>query len=46
MKYFEIHYRYKATHRGDFVLHIKAVDEKDARRLAYEKIDNRVFEII
>lgn len=46
MKHFEVHYRYKATHRGDFVLLIKAVDEKDARRLAYEKIDNRVFEII
>ena len=46
MKYFEVHYRYKATHRGDFVLCIKAVDEKDAIRLAYEKIDNRVFKII
>lgn len=46
MKYFEVHYRYRETHRGDFVLHIKAIDEKDARRLAYEKIDNRVFEII
>ena len=45
MKYFEVHYRYKATHRGDFVLRIKAVDEKDARRLAHEKIDNRVFEV-
>lgn len=46
MKYFEVHYRYKATHRGDFVLRIKAVDEKDARRLAHEKIDNQVFEVI
>lgn len=45
MRCYEVHYRYKATHRGDFVLRVKAVDEKDARRLAYEKIDNRVFEI-
>lgn len=46
MKYFEVHYRYKATHHGNFILRIKAVDEKDAKRIAYNKIDNRVFEII
>ena len=46
MKYFEVHYRYKATHSGDFVLHIKAVDEKDTKRLASERLDSRVFEII
>ena len=45
MKFYEIHYRYKATRNGDFIIRVKAVDEKDARRLAHEKIDNRIFEI-
>lgn len=46
MRYFDVHYRYKTTHRGDFIIRIKAVDEKNAIRLAYGKIDNREFEII
>lgn len=46
MKDFEIHYYYKKTKHGDFIIRVRAVDEKDARRIAYNKIDNRVFELI
>ena len=45
MRYFEVHYRYKNTHRGFFTITVKAVDEADARRIAYNRIDNRVFEL-
>ncbi len=46
MTEFEVHYRYKATRRGNFTIRVKAVDKKDAKRLVYEKIDNRIYEII
>lgn len=46
MKYYEISYRYKKLKKREFTIKVKAIDEKDAKRIAYNKIDNRVFEII
>lgn len=50
MKSFVVKYRMKQT-RGKYKsriysLIIRAVDEKDSRRIAYNMIDNRFFEII
>lgn len=46
MKYYTIWYAYKSNLKRVFSLNIKAVDEEDARRIAYNKIDNRIYVLI
>ena len=48
MKYFDIKYIYKThtTHFRTFVITVRAVDEEDAKRIAYNKIDNRRFVLL
>ncbi len=46
MKSFEIKYKLKKYKRRVYSLVVRAVDEKDAKRIAYNRIDNRIFEIV
>ncbi len=46
MKSFEVKYRLKKCKRRVYSLVVRAVDERDAKRIAYNRIDNRFFEIV
>ncbi len=46
MKFFTVHYAYKSNHKFVYTLTINAIDEQDARRIAYNKIDNRIYEVL
>ena len=46
MKYFTVKYALKSNKNRIYSLTVKAVDENDARRIAYNKIDNRVYALI
>ncbi len=46
MKYFTVKYALKSSKSRVFTLTVKAVDEKDAKRIAHNKIDNRVYVLI
>ena len=46
MKSFEVKYRLKKRKRRVYSLVVRAVDEKDAKRVAYNRIDNRIFDVV
>ncbi len=46
MKLVTVKYALKGNKNSVYLLTVKAVDEKDARRVAYNKIDNRVYVLI
>lgn len=46
MRSFEVKYRLKKCNKRVYSLVVRAVDEKGAKRIAYNRIDNRIFEIV
>ena len=46
MKYFTVKYALKSIKNRIYSLTVRAIDEEDARRIAYAKIDNSLYEIV
>lgn len=45
MQEFEVHYSYLSGH-GFFIMTIKAESQSDAKRIALEILDTRIFKLI